>query len=78
MIVMFKMLITWVMFGDMVAEALSPQAVTGGGGRDAGRGYLREENDNEMSIPFGRRIMIRIFLSLVRRMSMSIGRRTFG
>ena len=27
----------------MVAAALSPQAVTGAGGRDAGRGYLREQ-----------------------------------
>ena len=34
------LVITWVVFGDMVAEAWSPQAVTGGGGRDAGRGYL--------------------------------------
>ena len=34
------MLITWVVFGDIVAEALSPQAVTGGGEREAGRGYL--------------------------------------
>ena len=46
-ILMLDMLITWVMFGDMVAEALRPQAVTGGGGRDAGRGYLREEEEHE-------------------------------
>lgn len=40
---MMEMVITWLVFVDMVAEALRPQAVTGGGGRDAGRGYLREE-----------------------------------
>ena len=31
---------TWVILGEMAAEALSPQAVTGGGEREAGRGYL--------------------------------------
>ena len=43
MIVMLRMPITWLVFGDIVAEALSPQAVTGGGGRDAGRGYLEDQ-----------------------------------
>lgn len=40
---MIVMPITWLVFGDIVAEALSPQAVTGGGGRDAGRGYLEDQ-----------------------------------
>ena len=33
---------TWVILGEMAADALSPQAVTGGGGLVAGRGYLEE------------------------------------
>ena len=33
---------TWVILGEMAAEAFSPQAVTGGGERVDGRGYLGE------------------------------------
>ena len=33
---------TWVILGEIEAEALSPQAVTGGEERIAGRGYLGE------------------------------------